>query len=54
MTYLFDTNNTAQLYSILGKAELRWNYSSLLRDVSDIHRFQTVHMVKIYFLLKNL
>ena len=32
-------NNTAQLYFILGRAKLHWNFSSLLRDASDIHRF---------------
>ena len=31
--------------TILGRAKLRWNFSSLLRDASDIHRFPTVHMV---------
>ena len=44
-------NNTAQLYFILRRAELRWNFSSLLRDASDIHRFPTVHMVETHFLL---
>ena len=30
------------------------DYECLLRDTSDIHRFQTVHMVKTHFLLENL
>ena len=33
---------------------LCWNFSGLLRDVSDIHRFPTVHMAEIHFLLENL
>ena len=47
-------NNTLQLYFTLGTAELHWNFSSLLRDAPDIHRFPTVHMVKTHFLLENL
>ena len=47
-------NNIAQLYFILGKAKLCWNFSSWIRDASDIHRFPTLHMVEIYFLLENL
>ena len=46
-------NNTSQLYFILGRAKLCLNFSSLLRDASDIHRFPTVHMVKTHFLLEN-
>ena len=52
--YISHKNNIAQLYFILGRAELRWNFSSLLRDASDIHRFPTLHMVKTHFLLENL
>ena len=52
--YIAHKNNNAQLYFILGKAELRWNFSSWLRDASDIYRFPTLHMVKTHFLLKNL
>ena len=29
----------AQLYFILGRAELHWNFSSILKDDFDIHRF---------------
>ena len=29
-------------------------FSSLLRDASDIHRFPTVHMVETHFLLESL
>ena len=47
-------NNIAQLYYILGRAELCWNSSSLLGDASDIYRFVVVHMVKIHFPLENL
>ena len=52
--YTWHKNNIAQLYFILGRAELRWNFSSWLRDASDIHRFPTLHMVNIHFLLENL
>ena len=34
----------------LGTAELRWNFSSWLRDTPDIYRFPEVHIV----LLENL
>ena len=47
-------NNIAQLYYILGRAELHWNFSSWLRDASDIHRFPALHMVKTNLLLENL
>ena len=47
-------NNTAQLYFILRRAEPRWNFSSLLRDASNIRKFPTVHMVETHFLLENL
>ena len=43
-----------QLYFILGSAELLWNFTSIPKDGSDIHRFPTVHMVETYFLLENL
>ena len=32
----------------LGRAELCWNFSCLLKDFPDIHRFSTVHM-EIYY-----
>ena len=32
-------NNIAQLYFILGRANLHWNFSSILKDGFDIHRF---------------
>ena len=37
--YISHKNNIAQLYFILGRAELRWNFSSMLKDGFDIHRF---------------
>ena len=37
-----------------GRAKLCWNFFSLLRDASDIHRFPTLHMVEIHFPLENL
>ena len=51
---IWHKNNIAQLYFILGRAELCWNFCSWLRDASDIHRFPTLHMVKTHFLLENL
>ena len=33
-------NNTAQLYLILGRAELHLKFSSIADDGSDINRFQ--------------
>ena len=47
-------NNTTQLYFILGRANLSWNFSSLLRGVPDVHRFPTVYMIKTHLLLENL
>ena len=47
-------NNIAQLYFILWRAKLCWNFSSCLRDATDIYRFPIVHMVKTHFLLENL
>ena len=52
--YIWHKNNIAQLYFILGRAELHWNFSSWLRDVPDIYRFPVDHMFKIHFLLENL
>ena len=52
--YIWHKNNIAQLYFILGRAELCWNFSCWLRDASDIHRFPTLHMVNTHFLLENL
>ena len=37
--YMWHKNNIAQLYLILGTTELHWNFSSILKDVTDIHRF---------------
>ena len=51
--YIWHNNNIAQLYFILGRTELHWNFSSWLRDASDIHWFPTLHMVKTHFLLEN-
>ena len=52
--YISHKNNIAQLYFILGRAELHWNFSSWLRDASDIHRFPALHMVNTHFMLENL
>ena len=37
--YISYKNNIAQLHFILGRAELCWNFSSILKDGFDIHRF---------------
>ena len=37
-------NNIAQLYFILGRAELHWKFSTISKDGSDIHRFSTSHV----------
>ena len=37
--YIWHYKNIAQLYFILGTAELDWNYSSIPQDAPDIHRF---------------
>ena len=52
--YIWHKNNIAQLYFILERSKLRWNFSSWLRDAPDIYRFPVEHMFKIHFLLENL
>ena len=47
-------NKIGILYFILGRAKQCWNFSTLLRDISDIRRFPTEHRVKTYFLLEYL
>ena len=37
--YISHKNDIAQLYFILGRAELRWHFSSILKDGFDILRF---------------
>ena len=37
--YISYKNNIAQLYFILFRAELCWNFSSIFKDGFDIHRF---------------
>ena len=37
--YIWHKNNIAQLYFILGRAEVHWNFSSILKDGFDNHRF---------------
>ena len=55
MTNTFDTKIILHNYiSLLGRAELCWNFSSWLRDAPDIYRFPVEHMFKIHFLLENL
>ena len=43
--YIWNKNNTEHLYFILGKAELHWNFSSIPKDGSDIHRFSNRELV---------
>ena len=43
--YITSKNNTAQLYVTLVWAKLHWNFSSWLKDVPDIHKFLSVHVV---------
>ena len=52
--YIWHKNNIAQLYFILGRVELHWNFASWFRDAPDIDRLPVVHMVETLFLLKNL
>ena len=42
------------LYFVLRRAKLHRKIFSQLMDVPDIHRFPTVQMVKMHFLLENL
>ena len=37
----------------MGRPELRGNFSSILKDGSDIYSFPTLHMDKTHFLLEN-
>ena len=37
----------------MGRPELRGNFSSILKDDSDIYRFPTLHMAETHFLLEN-
>ena len=39
--------NTAQLYFTLGRAELHWNFSIILIDAPDIHRYSNRKWVLI-------
>ena len=47
-------NNTVQLYFILGRAELHWNFSSKPKDGSDIHRFSNRKWVSTMCTVGNL
>ena len=54
MEYICLKNNTAQLYFVLGRVDLDFNFFSLLRDAPDIHKFPTMYMANTHFLLENL
>ena len=43
--YISYKNNISQFYFILGRAELHWNFSSILKDGFDIHRFSNRKLV---------
>ena len=45
---------SAQLYFILGRAELHWNFSSIPKDGSDIHRFSNRKPVSTMCTVGNL
>ena len=47
-------NNNTQLYFILGRAELCWNFSSIPKDGSDIHRFSNRKWVSTMWTVGNL
>ena len=40
--YIWHKNNIAQLYFILGRAELHLNFSSIPKYAPDIHRFSNI------------
>ena len=52
--YISYKNNIAQLYFILGRAELHWNFSSILKDGFDIHRFSNRKWVSTMCSVGNL
>ena len=53
--HTFDTkNNIAQIYFILGAAELHWNFLSILMDAPDIHRFSNRNWVLSRYTIGNL
>ena len=52
--YIWLKNSTAELYFIFGRASLGWNFSSLLRDATNIHRLPTVYVITTHFMLENL
>ena len=45
---------STQLYFILGRAKLRWNFSSIPKDGSDIHRFSNRKWVSTMCTVGNL
>ena len=52
--YISHKNNIAQLYFILGRAELRWNFSRILKDGFDIHRFSNRKCIDHLCMLQNI
>ena len=47
-------NNNTQLYFILGRSELHWNFPSIPKDCSDIHRFSDRKWVSTMWTVGNL
>ena len=52
--YILLKNNTAQIYFISGRAELRWNFSITPEDGFDIHRFFSRKWVVTMCIVGNL
>ena len=46
--HIYLKNNNGQFYCLLGRAELRWNFPSLLSDAPDIYKFPGVHKGKAH------
>ena len=52
--YNWPKNNTTKLHFILRRAKLRWNFSSIPKDGSDIHRFSNRKWVSSMCFFGNL
>ena len=46
--HIYLKNNNGQFYCLLGRAELRWNFPSLLSDSPDIYKFPGVRKGKTH------
>ena len=54
MTSTFDTKYIAQLYFILGRVALPWNFSTWLREAPDILRFSNRKWILTVYTIENL